>query len=97
LPAEDLSCATCDKLAAAVPNAQLAADCAACCSQTERSIERYARATLVFDKNYVRMFPEVDAFVSGKAPSQFRNLSVQVRTLFYTTLARFVTFFKPAF
>jgi len=26
----------------------------------------------------VQMFPEVEAFISGKALTQFRNLSVQV-------------------
>lgn len=81
LSAEELSCTTCDKVASSVSSAQLAAECAACCAQTERALERYARATLVFDKNYVKMFPEVDAFVSSKAQAQFRNLSVQVRCL----------------
>ena len=46
--------------------------------KTERTIELFARATLVYDKNYVRMFPEVDAFLGGKAEKQFRNLSLQV-------------------
>ncbi len=78
LSAEDLSCATCDKLAAAVTSKQLAAECAGCCLQTERAIELFARAILVYDKNYVHVFPEVDAFLAGKAQSQFRNLSVQV-------------------
>jgi hypothetical protein len=78
LSAEDLSCATCDKLAAAVTSKQLAAECAGCCLQTERSIELFARAILVYDKNYVHVFPEVDSFLAGKAQSQFRNLSVQV-------------------
>jgi hypothetical protein len=46
--------------------------------KTERTIELFARATLVYDKNYVRMFPAVDAFLGGKAQTQFRNLSLQV-------------------
>jgi hypothetical protein len=75
---DDLACTTCDKLAAAVTSVKLVAECVACCMKTERTIELFARATLVYDKNYVRMFPEVDAFLGGKAEKQFRNLSLQV-------------------
>lgn len=78
MPPDDLACTTCDKLAGVVTNVKLVAECVACCMKTERTIELFARATLVYDKNYVRMFPEVDAFLGGKAQTQFRNLSLQV-------------------
>ena len=78
MPSDDLACTTCDKLAGVVANVKLVTECVACCMKTERTIELFARATLVYDKNYVRMFPEVDSFLGGKAQTQFRNLSLQV-------------------